>query len=126
MSQVLVVDTTTTPVRLTVNAGESFVLTFPVYNTDSPPVLQSAAGFTAHAVVKRYGTGELLASWSTGAGSISCGPAGVALTFDATLTAAWTWESGQFELDIAAGGNPARLAEGPIVVRPQLVTLPIT
>lgn len=114
------VSTTATPIKF--NLGETFDLLFPVLVDGSP---RSATGFLAAAVVKGYGSDAVLAQWSTSTGSITCGGDGVTLHFDGTVTAAWTWTQGRFELDVSTGGHPGRLAEGPIIAIPQLVTLPI-
>lgn len=125
MPAVLTVNPTTTAVSIEFNLGDTFTLTFPIY--DATGAVVNATGFTAKAVVSAPGTGIPYtgAVWSTGAGNAVCGAAGVVLTFDGTITAGWTWTAGQFALAVANAGKPSLVASGPILALPMQVPLPI-
>lgn len=125
MPAVLTVSPGTTAVSIEFNLGDTFTLLFPIFDATGTAV--NATGFTAKALVSAPGTGVPYpgAAWSTTAGNAVCGNAGVILTFDGTVTAGWTWTSGQFALAVATSGKPSLVAVGPILALPLQVPLPI-
>lgn len=126
MPAVLTVNPATTAVSIEFNLGDTFTLTFPIF--DSTGAAVNATGFAAKALVSAPGTGVPYAGavWSTSAGTATCGPGGVVLSFNGTLTAGWTWTAGQFALAVTnVSGQSSLLAAGPILALPVQVPAPI-
>lgn len=122
MAAALSLDVATTQVRLRVNKGEDFVLTIPVYDSTVPtPILVSLVGYTAVATVVGPGaTPQTLFTWSTTAGNLVCDAGGAHLTFDSAVTSLWTFDDGEFELDIISGSGARGIpAAGPFTAVPR-------
>ena len=122
MPAALSLDVATTQVRLRVNKGEDFVLTLPVYDSTVPtPILVSLVGYTATATVFGPGASQpVLYTWSTALGNLTCDAAGAHLTFVSAVTSLWTFDSGNFELDVvSAAGARGVVAAGPFTAVPR-------
>lgn len=116
----LVVAPATTQVRIVVNKGEDFLLTFPVYDATNA-LVSLATGWTAIAQVYPVGGGTLLYEWSAAKANLTCTSAGVVLQFIAAQTGLWTWQDAQFECDATGPVGRAIAAQGPFSALTRLV-----
>lgn len=74
-------------------------------------------GWTARMQIRERAGGQLYASFTTEAGSIVLGAVDGTIRIKATAaaTAAWTWKSGRYDLELVdATGQVTRLLEGTV------------
>lgn len=106
---------------ITIKQGEDCTLRIPaVIDGAGAPI--NPAGCTARCQVRsRADSGAVLYEWSTALGSVTITTGQVDLTVSATVTAAWTWSNGVFDVELTDGaGHTARIAEDHIQVSPNV------
>jgi hypothetical protein len=114
-------DVRTTPLNFKVNKGETFTITIPILD-DSAAVI-SMAGWSAIAQVCQEGGDQTLYyEWSAANNNLTCTDDGVVLQLLGEITAAWTWTSAMFELQITNPlGQPGIPGRGPFLAVDRLI-----
>lgn len=105
--------------NLHINQGETWELTIPLIPEDPD------ADFTSHAAVGQIradpASTVVLHEWSAANSNITLLPQAVVLNVPATVSAAWVWRRGAYDLELVdPGGGTTRLAAGWVYVTPEI------
>lgn len=105
---------------LRINQGETFRLAVPVLDEDGEPVALS--GMSARGQIRSHAAAPTaLYEWATTAGNLALDGDDVVLTVPAAASAAWTWRTARYDLELVdTGGFVTRLIEGHVIVHPEI------
>ena len=106
--------------HLRINQGETFQVAIPVLDSNGSPVALS--GMTARGQVRTHAADSTtLYEWSTVTNNLAFDANNVVLTVPAVTSSAWTWRTGQYDVELVDGsGSVTRLVEGYVVVHPEV------
>lgn len=106
---------------LKIQRGADWSVYWPVFNPDGSPM--DISTWSAVAQIRAwYGAADLLFSWPDDA-DVECTSAGrVVLHVGAAQSTSWTFDRGVFGVElIAPSGDRTLLAQGPVLVTPEVV-----
>jgi hypothetical protein len=105
---------------LRINQGETFQLSIPVFDSEGDPM--PVSGMIARAQVRAYANAPaVLHNWSLTDDNIALVDNNVILKVPAAVSAAWTWRTGRWDVELVDGaGAVTRLAEGFVIVHPEV------
>lgn len=109
-----------TRTNLVIPQGTTWSISWPVTDANGQPI--AGAGWSVRAQVRPYASsGLVLHEWSTTLGNATIVNGSVALTVSASDSAAWPWRKGVYDVELTdPSGKVARLAEGTVVVSPEV------
>jgi hypothetical protein len=105
---------------LKINQGETYRLSIPLLNSTNGPA--NVTGLTARGQIREtYHSTTKLYEWLPSLGNLETSTGSVALTVPATVSAAWTWQYGRWDLEVVDQANTVtRLVEGYVFVIPEI------
>ena len=105
---------------LRINQGETFQLAIPVLDENGDPA--SLSGMTARGQIRAHATAAaVLHEWTVLNGGIAFDGNNVVLTVPAASSAAWTFRTGTYDVElVAVDGDVIRLIEGHVLVHPEI------
>lgn len=107
---------------LRINQGETFRVSIPVLDADGDPV--PLTGLTARGQIRSYAASPTaLYEWSTAELNVAFDDSDVVLTVPAADSAAWTFRTAQWDLELDDDGVVTRLVEGHVIVYPEITRL---
>jgi hypothetical protein len=105
--------------HIRLNQGETFQLAIPVVDEDGDPVALS--GKTARGQIRSHAASPtVLYEWSTADGNLALDEGDVIITVPAADSAAWTWRTGQWDLELDDDGTITRLVDGQVIIHPEV------
>jgi len=106
--------------HLRINQGETFQVAIPVLDANGAPV--SLSGMTARGQIRTHAADPtVLHEWTLGNSGIAFDANNVVLKVPATTSAAWTWRTGAYDVELTDGsGNVTRLVDGHVIVHPEV------
>ena len=105
---------------LRINQGETFQLSVPVLDDLGEPV--SLSGMVARGQVRSYANSTtVLHEWSAAQSNLAFSANEVVIVIPASTSAAWSWRTGVWDLELDDGsGAVTRLVEGIVVIHPEV------
>lgn len=110
---------------LNINQGEAWSVTFPVIDANNNPM--NVTGWTAKAQIRGAPGETVLYEWSAANSNITVSGTTVTISLTGAVSAAWTWIGINAEYDLYVtnlSGQPYRIAQGPVIVSPEVTQLP--
>lgn len=106
--------------HLRINQGETFQLYIPVFDDNNAPLALS--GMSATGQIRTHAAAPTpLYAWSTVANNLALYTNNVVLTVPAATSTAWTWRTGQYDVELTdTNGIVTRLVEGHVIVHPEI------
>lgn len=104
---------------LRINQGETWQCTVPVFDADGEPL--SMAGVTVRGQIRNSrAAGPALHTWASDGDNVTLATGEITLHVPAVASAAWTWTTGLYDVEIADAGGITRLLEGVVHVSPEI------
>lgn len=109
-------DMTALKYDMQINQGETWSITFPVFDSTGNPL--TVDGWTARAQIRQETTSPgVLFEWSTALGNMTVAGTTVTLRLTPVDTATWYWHIGLYDIELSdPGGNITRIVEGNVIV----------